>query len=95
MLGSSSDLSQYLGQSLTLKRARERLFGGTELSRQTDCLDTLVSRLLQTCIAWAVGEWTGEAWGGSTPGRCVRVTLEWLHALAQPLTPILDGAVGA
>lgn len=46
MLVSSSGLSQDLGQGLTLKRAWERLFCGTELT-----VLTLASRLLQTCIA--------------------------------------------
>lgn len=89
MLVSSSGLSQYLGQGLTLKRARERLFGGTELTVLTllraGCYKALLPRLLES----------GQGRLGSTPSRCVRVTLGWLHALAQPLTPILDGGVGS
>lgn len=53
------------GQGLALERPQEGLFDGTELT----VLASPRAGRHKRAGAWAVGEWTEEAW------RCIRVTL--------------------
>lgn len=78
MLVSSSGLSQYLGQGLTLKRARERLFGGTELTVLTLLRAGCYKAVLPELSESGQGGWSPPLaaafvwlWDGSMPGSAL------------------------